>query len=142
MYVFIEKYGKLSINYLHYPFILGPLRTENVNSDFYLFRTLFPYDRMDLTDELIQRAEIKRSLRSYQFSIEEIDRVCKVYQDICNRLPFIYDFDYRNPKSLRDYQSIKTAETELCVHLNAQNKESKEIDLMEKELRSAETVTG
>ena len=99
------------------------------------FRTLFPDDRQDLRDELIYRAEVEPEQRSYQFTIEEINRLCQVYQDICNRFPYIYHYDYRNKKSLQDYDRIRAVEKELGLDSYGRNDS---IDLIEEELRSVE----
>ena len=103
----------------------------------FVFRSLFPKDRIDLRDELIYRAEVDPHQRSYQFSIEEINRLCHVYQDICNRLPYLYDFDYRNPKSLRDYKAIREVEQELGLDVYGKHEN---IDQIEEELRRIENT--
>ena len=103
----------------------------------FVFRSLFPKDRTDLRDELIYRAEVDPHQRSYQFSIEEINRLCHVYQDICNRLPYLYDFDYRNPKSLRDYKAIREVEQELGLDVYGKHEN---IDQIEEELRRIENT--
>ena len=102
------------------------------------FRTLFPIDRKDLMDELIDRAGVEREQRSYQFTIGEINRLCHVYQDICNRLPYIYHYDYRNKRSLQDYDRIRSVEKELVTDSYGL---SDTADFLEEELRSAENRT-
>lgn len=97
--------------------------------------TLFPSDRQDLRDELIYRAEVEPEQRSYQFTIQEINQLCQVYQDICTRLPYIYNFDYRDKKSLKHYKSIRAVEKELGLDIYGQ---SDVVDLMEQQLRNIE----
>lgn len=59
------------------------------------FRTLFPVDEKDLLEELIQESGIDSNKRPIFFTMEEIGRVCHVYDKICKRLPYIYNYDYR-----------------------------------------------
>lgn len=100
--------------------------------------TLFPVDRKDLLDELIDRAGVEREQRSYQFTIEEINRLCHVYQDICNRLPYIYHYDYRNRRSLQDYDRLRAVEKELVTDSYGK---SELVDFLEEKFRSAENRT-
>ena len=82
---------------------------------------------------------MEKEQRSYQFTIEEISRLCHVYQDICNRLPYIYHYDYRNKRSLLDYDRIRSVENELVMDGYGRDDKS---DFLEEELRSAENRTS
>ena len=102
------------------------------------FRTLFPKDRKDLLEELLDHAGIEPEQRSYQFTVEEINRLCHAYQDICNRLPYIYHYDYRDKRSVQDYEQIRAVEKELMPESNEQGDM---VDFVAEELRSAESRT-
>ena len=98
---------------------------------------MFPRDRTDLRDELIYRAEIEPQQRPFQFTIVEINRLCEVYQDICNRLPYLVNYDYRNPASVKHYHQLRAVEEEMGLDVFGQ---SDNIDQIEEELRSAENI--
>lgn len=42
--------------------------------------------------------------------MNQIYRLCHSYNKICQRLPYIYDYDYREPSSLKHYEEIKALE--------------------------------
>lgn len=76
-------------------------------------RTLFPNDQPELLYELIQEANIDPQKSSIHFEIHEINRICHAYNKICQRLPYIFDYDYRNPQTIKKYQEIRALESEI-----------------------------
>ncbi|XP_045160524.2 dimethyladenosine transferase 1, mitochondrial-like [Mercenaria mercenaria] len=76
-------------------------------------KTLFPNDQPDLLYELIDEARINPERKSTDFNINQIGRICHAYNKICQRLPYIYHYDYRNPKSKKEYEQICKLENEL-----------------------------
>lgn len=75
--------------------------------------TLFPRDQPELLAELIEEARVNPEKTSTEFSMGEIRRLCHVYANICERLPYIYEYDYRKPASKRDYERIRQLDMEL-----------------------------
>lgn len=57
--------------------------------------TLFPKDRKELVEEVLEIAEVDPETQSYRLTMEEYDRICDVYAKICEREPGIFDYDYR-----------------------------------------------
>uniref|UniRef100_A0A8D9AND8 rRNA adenine N(6)-methyltransferase n=1 Tax=Cacopsylla melanoneura TaxID=428564 RepID=A0A8D9AND8_9HEMI len=52
---------------------------------------LFPKDRPELVQHLIERAQIRPDLRPYQLSIYEFAQLCHVYDALCKEIPGLYD---------------------------------------------------
>lgn len=51
---------------------------------------------------------------SIDFGMHEIRRLCFAYNKICERLPYILDYDYRDPRTINKYEQIRALERELC----------------------------
>ncbi|XP_060572955.1 dimethyladenosine transferase 1, mitochondrial-like isoform X2 [Ruditapes philippinarum] len=75
--------------------------------------TLFPADQPELVIELLEDANINPAKKSVDFTMNQIDRLCHSYNKICQRLPYIYDYEYRDPKSLKHYKELSELEKEL-----------------------------
>lgn len=56
---------------------------------------LFPKDKQELTREMIRITEIDPMIEAYQLSVEEIGRICNVYQEFCEKHPELIDFSFR-----------------------------------------------
>lgn len=94
--------------------------------------TLFPKDQPELLAELIEEARVSPEKISTDFSMSEIGRLCHVYDKICRRLPYIYDYDYRQPKSKKEYDRIRSLDVELM------NMEQKQTDVNNAEISDEE----
>ncbi|KAK3091277.1 hypothetical protein FSP39_018543 [Pinctada imbricata] len=93
-----------------YPIINLPFKlVEKVTQHLFHYRQkkcirgaqdLFPVDKPELVDEMFQIADIDPSLPCFKLGVEEVGRLCHVYQHICQRYPFIWDYNYRDQKSV------------------------------------------
>ena len=81
---------------------------------FLSYRTLFPPDRPELTREMFEKTGIEPEIRSFMLVMEEFDRLCQCYLEICRREPGMFEYDYRSKEnaaiwrkksSLREQQS-------------------------------------
>ncbi|KAL1462972.1 hypothetical protein WDU94_014768 [Cyamophila willieti] len=54
-------------------------------------KLLFPKDRPELVQNLIERAQIRHDLRPYQMSIYQFAQLCHVYNAMCQEIPGLYD---------------------------------------------------
>ncbi|GAB1601653.1 dimethyladenosine transferase 1, mitochondrial-like [Argonauta hians] len=61
----------------------------------YGLRTLFPKEHWYFADEILEKTSIKPEIRSYNLSIEELGKMCHLYNDICQSYPSIMSYDYR-----------------------------------------------
>ena len=67
-----------------------------------------------LTDEMLDIADVRPYVKCFRLGIEEVGRLCHVYDNICKRYPFIYDYDYRNKES-------QAVASQRCSELMASN---------------------
>ncbi|ESO06925.1 hypothetical protein HELRODRAFT_110947 [Helobdella robusta] len=61
--------------------------------------TLFPPDRPDLTRRLLTRADVHADSRSYSLHVEDFDRMCQAYKEICDEEPHLLTYDYRSKEN-------------------------------------------
>lgn len=66
--------------------------------------TLFPPHVPELTKEIFTVADVDPTTRPYELDIEELQRMCDVYSNICRRIPGIQDYEYRLPKSVEEWK--------------------------------------
>ncbi|PIK57004.1 putative dimethyladenosine transferase 1, mitochondrial [Apostichopus japonicus] len=57
--------------------------------------TLFPYDRSDLTQEMFETSEVHPTLRPFNLTMDDFARLSYAYLHICNRIPGIFEYNYR-----------------------------------------------
>lgn len=77
---------------------------------FYGIKTLFPVDQPQLSEEMVEKSGVNPSFTSYQLSMEEYDRLCHAYNDICQRIPAIFEYDFRATPKQRLLQSNTVAQ--------------------------------
>lgn len=71
------------------------------------FGTLFPpQHREEVTDQLMERAEITGTLRPFQLTEEQCLRLCEVYADFILKHPDVALYNYRAPKCLQAEVSL------------------------------------
>ena len=70
-------------------------------------RTLFPPDQPALTREMLSTADVSPDTRPFMLDIAEIDRLCHVYKDICDRHPGLIDYNYRSAENALDWRRAK-----------------------------------
>jgi len=58
-------------------------------------RTLFPENMQALTTQLMDMADIHSDSRSFALSIEDFNRLCLAYQNLCVEHPGLFDYDFR-----------------------------------------------
>ncbi|KAK7101123.1 dimethyladenosine transferase 1, mitochondrial-like [Littorina saxatilis] len=58
--------------------------------------TLFPVHRLDLLEEMFEASGVDPESRCFMLSIGEMDRICHAYNDICQREPDIFAYNYRS----------------------------------------------
>jgi len=64
-----------------------------------LCRTLFPAEvQEELTDRLLDMADIHSDSRSFALSIEDFSRLCLAYQKLCDEHQGLRDYDFRYNK--------------------------------------------
>lgn len=69
--------------------------------------TLFPEDtRVELTQEVFAAADVDQLARSFELSVEECLRIAQAYQDICNRVPGLRDYNFRACKTPKDVVNV------------------------------------
>lgn len=110
------------------PFIQLPWKlTTKVNRHLFHYRqkmckntiaTLFPTHMPELVDEMISVTGVSAEKRSFEFSMTEIKNLCFAYHSICERLPYIYDYDYRLPKSQLIVKQMRQLEEETGLKPN------------------------
>ncbi|XP_014768661.1 dimethyladenosine transferase 1, mitochondrial [Octopus bimaculoides] len=61
----------------------------------YGIRTLFPKEHWYFADEILEKSAVNPVLPSYNLSMEELDKICHAYNDICKTVPGIISYDYR-----------------------------------------------
>ncbi|KAK2186119.1 hypothetical protein NP493_214g01019 [Ridgeia piscesae] len=69
--------------------------------------TLFPPDQPALTREMLSTADVSPDTRPFMLDIAEIDRLCHVYKDICDRHPGLIDYNYRSAENALDWRRAK-----------------------------------
>ena len=74
------------------PSIIAPLKCLQ---PFYFFRSLFPLERQDLTDEIFQVTKIDPTQRPMLLTMEDFNLMCHAYYNICQRIPGMFDYNYR-----------------------------------------------
>lgn len=77
---------------------------------FYGIKTLFPENQLELAEEMLEKSGVKPSFTSYQLSMEDYNALCHAYNEICLRIPAIFDYDYRAMPSNRLAQIQKIAQ--------------------------------
>ncbi|ESP00604.1 hypothetical protein LOTGIDRAFT_112074 [Lottia gigantea] len=102
------------------------LQVEKVLRHFFHYRqkkcyrgaeTLFPADQQKLTEELFTRSEVDPFERPFLLIMEEYQRICRAYSDICEQHPEIFEYDYRAPQSLKHTRLYKnSAENQTKKH--------------------------
>jgi len=125
---FVPK-PKVDVGVVHFiprkqPLIQLPINTvEKFMRNVFHFRqkfcmrgveVLFPPDvRHELTSEVFQVAEVEPTTKCYQLTMEELDRMTRAYHDICQRIPFVNDYDYRACKKTPDEEIESDAYDEI-----------------------------
>lgn len=66
-------------------------------------------DQPQLSEEMLEKSGVNPSFTSYQLSMEEYDRLCHAYNDICKRIPAIFEYDFRATPKQRLLQSNTVA---------------------------------
>ena len=67
----------------------------------------------ELTAEMLEESGITPETRSYMLSMDDIARFCGVYRNICDRLPFIFEYDYRDPENIKKHINRRIVVTEM-----------------------------
>ncbi|XP_071800921.1 dimethyladenosine transferase 1, mitochondrial-like [Asterias amurensis] len=57
--------------------------------------SLFPLERQDLTDEIFQVTKIDPTQRPMLLTMEDFNLMCHAYYNICQRIPGMFDYNYR-----------------------------------------------
>lgn len=58
-------------------------------------KNLFPRDRVELVQRLIESADIEPTTRIIQLTVKEIGRLCDVYEEICTEEPELRRYHFR-----------------------------------------------
>lgn len=58
-------------------------------------RNLFPRDRQDLVQRLIGLAQVDPLTRIVQLSVQEMSRICQVYEELCAQEPQLRQYNFR-----------------------------------------------
>ncbi|KAH9363726.1 hypothetical protein HPB48_020460 [Haemaphysalis longicornis] len=58
-------------------------------------RNLFPRDRQDLVHRLIGLAQVDPLTRIIQLSVQEMSRICQVYEELCAQEPQLRQYNFR-----------------------------------------------
>ncbi|KAK6179394.1 hypothetical protein SNE40_011766 [Patella caerulea] len=77
--------------------------------------TLFPMNQQDLVTELFDRSGVSPDSRSFMITMEEFNRLCQVYNDICDRHPDIFMYNFRsaeNAKAIRQKNHLQVVQFE------------------------------
>lgn len=57
--------------------------------------SLFPYDRSDLAEEMFELSDVHPTRRPTSLTMEDFAKLCYTYQNICKRIPGIFEYYYR-----------------------------------------------
>ncbi|XP_046544833.1 dimethyladenosine transferase 1, mitochondrial-like [Haliotis rubra] len=74
--------------------------------------TLFPVDMPELTAEMFERSDLDPSSRPPELKMQDINKLCNAYNEICHQHPFIFDFDYRSKKHAKLWRRGRNTLTE------------------------------
>ncbi|XP_041358412.1 dimethyladenosine transferase 1, mitochondrial-like [Gigantopelta aegis] len=75
--------------------------------------TLFPPDMPELTAEMLEETGINPETRSYMLSMGDMSKFCDTYRSICDRIPFMLEYNYRDPENIKKYHNKRIMVTEM-----------------------------
>jgi dimethyladenosine transferase 1 len=74
-------------------------------------QTLFPPERPDLTARILEMSDIHADSRSFMLSIEDFDRLCQAYQQLCEETPGLFEYDYRSKENAANWRVTRPSLT-------------------------------
>ncbi|KAL3867734.1 hypothetical protein ACJMK2_040597 [Sinanodonta woodiana] len=72
--------------------------------------TLFPPNRPELTARMFEEADVSPDILARRLSVEEVGRLCHVYNKICQENPGIYEYNFRDPEYIELYRKRRSIE--------------------------------
>jgi len=59
-------------------------------------RTLFPPERADLLARILEESDVSADTRSFMLSVEDFNRLCCCYHELCQDTPGLLEYDFRS----------------------------------------------